>query len=108
MALKEPKFDFKKWFNYQWIVKNVPFFLFLSLLAILYIANGHYADNTIRNINKTTRLLKEQEYEYKTLNGKLMYQNRLSEVAKATEQIGLKENVQQPIKLTDSTQQIEK
>ncbi len=108
MALKEPKFDFKKWFNYQWIVKNVPFFLFLSLLAILYIANGHYADNTIRNINKTTKLLKEQEYEYKTLNGKLMYQNRLSEVAKATEQIGLKENVQQPIKLTDSTQQIKK
>ncbi len=105
MALKEPKFDFKKWFNYQWIVKNVPYFLFLSLLAILYIANGHYADNTIRNINKTTKLLKEQEYEYKTLNGKLMYQNRLSEVAKATEQIGLKENVQQPIKLTDSTQQ---
>lgn len=105
MALKEPKFDFKRWFNYQWIVKNVPYFLFLSLLAILYIANGHYADNTIRNINKTTKLLKEQEYEYKTLNGKLMYQNRLSEVAKATEQIGLKENVQQPIKLTDSTQQ---
>jgi hypothetical protein len=103
MAVKEPKIDFKKWLNYQWIVKNVPFFLFLSVLAICYIANGHYADNTIRNINKTTRLLKEQEYEYKTLNGKLMFQNRLSEVAKATETIGLKENIQQPIKLTDST-----
>nr|WP_294907484.1 FtsL-like putative cell division protein [uncultured Lacibacter sp.] len=103
MAVKEPKIDFKKWLNYQWIVKNVPYFLFLSVLAIIYIANGHYADNTIRNINKTTRQLKEQEYEYKTLNGKLMFQNRLSEVAKATEQIGLKENIQQPIKLTDST-----
>ena len=103
MAVKEPKIDFKKWLNYQWIVKNVPYFLFLSLLAIIYIANGHYADNTIRNINKTTRQLKEQEYEYKTLNGKLMFQNRLSEVAKATAAIGLKENIQQPIKLTDST-----
>ena len=103
MAVKEPKIDFKKWLNYQWIVKNVPYFLFLSVLAIIYIANGHYADNTIRNINKTTRQLKEQEYEYKTLNGKLMFQNRLSEVAKATEQIGLKENIQQPIKLVDST-----
>lgn len=103
MAVKEPKIDFKKWLNYQWIVKNVPFFLFLSALAVFYIANGHYADNTIRNINKTTRLLKEQEYEYKTLNGKLMFQNRLSEVAKATEAIGLKENIQQPVKLTDST-----
>ncbi|MBY0476678.1 MAG: hypothetical protein K2Q24_03465 [Chitinophagaceae bacterium] len=103
MAVKEPKIDFKKWLNYQWIVKNVPYFLFLSVLAVLYIANGHYADNTIRNINKTTRQLKEQEYEYKTLNGKLMFQNRLSEVAKTVEQIGLKENIQQPITLTDST-----
>jgi hypothetical protein len=105
MAGKESKIDFKKWFNYQWIVKNVPYFLFLSVLAIFYIANGHYADNTIRNINKTTRLLKEQEYEYKTLNGKLMFQNRLSEVAKSVEAIGLKENIQQPVKITDSTQQ---
>lgn len=105
MAAKEPKFELKKWFNYQWIVRNVPFFLFLSLLAILYIANGHYADNTIRDINKTTRLLKEQEYEYKSLNGKLMFQNRLSEVAKVVDTIGLKENIQQPIKLNDSTEQ---
>jgi hypothetical protein len=74
-------------------------------MAIIYIANGHYADNTIRNINKTTRLLKEQEYEFKTLNGKLMFQNRLSEVAKSVEPIGLKENIQQPVKITDSTQQ---
>ena len=103
MSVKEPKFDFRKWFNYQWIVKNVPFFLFLSLLAVLYIANGHYADNTIRNINKTTRLLKEQEYEYKTLNGKLMFQNRQTEVTRIVETIGLKETIQQPVKLKDST-----
>lgn len=104
MATKEPKLDFKKWFNYEWIVKNVPFFLFLSFLAVLYIANGHYADNTIRDINKTTKLLKEQEYEFKTLNGKLMFQNRQTEISKAVDTIGLKENVQQPLKLTDSTQ----
>ncbi len=103
MAVKESKFELKKWFNYQWIVRNVPFFLFLSLLAILYIANGHYADNTIRDINKTTKLLKEQEYEYKSLNGKLMFQNRLSEVSKVVDTIGLKETIQQPIKLTDSS-----
>ena len=104
MATKEPKLDFKKWFNYEWIVKNVPFFLFLSFLAVLYIANGHYADNTIRDVNKTTKLLKEQEYEFKTLNGKLMFQNRQTEVSKAVDTIGLKENVQQPLKLTDSTE----
>jgi hypothetical protein len=104
MAAKEPRFEFKKWFNYEWIVHNVPFFLFLALLAILYIANGHYADNTIRDINKTTRLLKEQEYEYKSLNGRLMFQNRQSEVSRVVEAIGLRENIQQPIKLSDSLQ----
>lgn len=103
MTLKEPKFEFRKWFNYQWIVKNVPFFLFLALLAVLYIANGHYADNTIRNINKTTKLLKEQQYEFKTLNGKLMFQNRLTEISRVVETIGLRENIQQPILLTDSS-----
>jgi hypothetical protein len=105
MTEKEPRFEFKKWFNYQWIVKNVPFFLFLTFLAVLYIANGHYADNTIRNINKTTKLLKEQEYEYKTLNGRLMFQNRQTEITKVVETIGLKENIQQPIKLSDSIRQ---
>ncbi|HMO31854.1 MAG TPA: FtsL-like putative cell division protein [Lacibacter sp.] len=103
MTVKEPRIDFRKWFNYQWIVRNVPFFLFLAFLAVLYIANGHYADNTIRDINRTTRLLKEQEYEYKTLNGKLMFQNRQTEVTRVVEAIGLKETIQQPIRLKDST-----
>ncbi|MFZ8373952.1 FtsL-like putative cell division protein, partial [Staphylococcus aureus] len=35
-------------FNYEWIVKNISFFLFLSALTVLYIANGHMADRTIR------------------------------------------------------------
>ncbi|MFX5537748.1 FtsL-like putative cell division protein, partial [Acinetobacter baumannii] len=38
-------------FNYEWIVKNISFFLFLSALTVLYIANGHMADRTIRRIN---------------------------------------------------------
>ena len=37
----------------RWIVKNIPFYLFASALAIIYIANGHYADKTIRKINST-------------------------------------------------------
>ena len=38
----------KRWLNYQSVVKQVPFFLFLSLLAVIYIYNGHYANKTIR------------------------------------------------------------
>jgi hypothetical protein len=105
MIIKEQKLDLKKWFNYQWIVRNVPFFLFLSLLAVFYIANGHYADNTVRDINATSKILKEQEYEFKMLNGKLMFQNRQTEISKNVESIGLVETVEQPVFIKDSTQE---
>ncbi len=51
--LKAGQPGWKRWLNYQSIVKQVPFFLFLALLAVLYIYNGHLADKTIRNINRT-------------------------------------------------------
>ncbi|MBU6158948.1 MAG: hypothetical protein KGP35_07955 [Bacteroidetes bacterium] len=103
MALKEQKADINKWFNYRWIIRNLPFFIYLSVLALLYIANGHYADNTVREINLTKKNLKEQEYEYKMLNGKLMFQNRQTEISKSVASIGLQESVAQPILLKDST-----
>jgi hypothetical protein len=38
------KLDLKKIFNHKWIVKNIPFFLFLAGLAVFYIYNGHTAE----------------------------------------------------------------
>ena len=43
--------------RYQWMVRNLPFFLFLALLAVVYIYNGHYADRVVRDIGKTGREL---------------------------------------------------
>ena len=51
----------------KWLVKNIPFYFFISAIAIVYIANGHYADNTMRKINSTSKHLKEMEYEFKTV-----------------------------------------
>jgi cell division protein FtsL len=89
--------------NYQWIVKNIPFFLFLAVLAVIYIYNGHYADKTVRNINKVSRELKELQYEYKTLKSEVMFRSKQSELAKAVEPLGLKELTSPPVVLTDST-----
>ena len=88
--------------NYQWIVKNIPFFLFLSLLTVLYIYNGHYAEKTIKDINRSSRELKELQYEYKTIQSELMFQSKQSELVKAVEPLGLKELSQPPLKLKDS------
>ena len=88
--------------NYQWIVKNIPFFLFLSLLTVLYIYNGHFAEKTIKDINRSSRELKELQYEYKTIQSELMFQSKQSELVKAVEPLGLKELSQPPLKLKDS------
>ena len=99
---KEQKIEWKKLFSYKWIVKNVPFFLFLALLAVIYIYNGHYSDKTERDINKVTSELKELQYEYKTMKSEVMFRSKQSELAKAVEPLGLKELVVPPIVLSDS------
>jgi hypothetical protein len=87
----------------RWIVKNIPFYLFISVLAILYIANGHYADKTIRKINSTENHLKEMEYEFKTVKRDVIFRSKESELAKAVAPLGLKELMIPPVKLTDSS-----
>jgi hypothetical protein len=101
--IKEQKAEWKRWLNYQWIVKNFPFFLFLSLLAVVYIYNGHYADKTVRNINTLNKELDELNYEYKTLKSEVMFRSKQSELSKAVEPLGLKEITTPPMVLTDST-----
>src|ERR1043165_1156598 len=76
--------------SYAWIVKHFVFLLFLASLAIIYIANGHWADNTIRDINVTAKQVKEMEYEYKNLKSLEMYRTRESQVREAAAVLGLK------------------
>ena len=93
----------KRWLNYQSIVKQVPFFLFLTMLAVVYIFNGHYADKTIRRINQTAKEVKELKYEYITVKSEVMFRSKPSELIKAVEPLDLKELVEAPVVLTDST-----
>ncbi|ANI90341.1 hypothetical protein A9P82_14190 [Arachidicoccus ginsenosidimutans] len=94
---KKRKVSIRKMVNYEWITKNIGFFLFLALLTILYIANGHWADKTIRNISKNNKEIKDLQFEYKTLKSELMFQTRESELVKAVEAKGLKISETPPI-----------
>lgn len=91
------RFAWKRWISYRWILKNFPFFLFLSFLAVVYIYNGHYADNNAREINKVGRELKELQYEYKTVKSEVMFRSKQSELARAVEPLGLKELTDPPV-----------
>lgn len=100
---RELKFVLRRVLNYQSIVKQVPFFLFLALLAVVYIYNGHLADKTIRDISKTSKEVKELQYEYKTVKGAALFQSKQSELMQVVEPLGLKEMTQAPIVLIDSS-----
>ena len=89
-------------FYNRWIVKNIPFYLFVSALAVIYIANGHYADKMIRKISSTEKHLKEMEYEFKTVKRDVIFRSKESELAKAVAPLGLKELMTPPVKIMDS------
>jgi hypothetical protein len=95
-TINPAKAGWKKWLNYQSVVKQVPFFLFLTLLAIIYIYNGHYADKTTRSINRTARDVQELQFEYKMVKSEVMFRSKQSELAKAVEPLGLKELIESP------------
>jgi cell division protein FtsL len=108
MAVLEKKevkteYRWKRLLNYQSVVRQVPFFLFLSVLAVIYIYNGHQADKLAREITKTTRELKELEYEYKTVKGEVLFRSKQSELVKVVAPLGLKELNAPPVILTDSS-----
>lgn len=83
--------------NYQAVVQNLPFFLFLSGLAVVYIYNGHYSDKIIKSISRTNKELKELQFEYKTIKSEVMFRSKQTEVAKAVAQLGLMELTTPPV-----------
>ncbi|MEO5892020.1 MAG: FtsL-like putative cell division protein [Ferruginibacter sp.] len=94
------KLVWKKFLGHKWVVKNIPFFLFLAVLAVVYIYNGHHADKLTRKISATEKHIKELEYEFKTIKSEVIFRSKASELVKAVEPLGLKELTTAPVMLT--------
>ena len=97
----EQKFDWKKFISQKWVVRNIPFFLFLAMLAVVYIYNGHYADKLVRRISGTEKHIKELEYEYKTIKSEVIFRSKAGELIKAVAPLGLKEVTTPPVVLVN-------
>ena len=72
------------------IFRNLTFVLFLGFLALIYIANAHYAEKKVREIQALQHEIKELRWRYMAARADLMYSLKESEVAKAVEPLGLK------------------
>jgi hypothetical protein len=86
--------------NAETATNALPFILFLALLGMIYIANRHLAERNIRDIDKISKQVKELSYDYKTTKAELAYKSTLTEVAKRTDTLGIKESIQPPQKIT--------
>jgi hypothetical protein len=97
------RFSWKRLLQSKWVVKNIPFFLFLAFLAVLYIFNGHFSDKLTRKISTTEKNIKELQYEFKTVKSEVIFRSKASELVKAVEPLGLKELTEPPVVLSDSS-----
>lgn len=79
--------------------KYLPHVLFVAALIIFYIGNNHYAEKTIRKIEKAQVEVEELRADYTSLKADYMFASKQSEVAKKVEKIGLEESKTPPHKI---------
>jgi hypothetical protein len=90
-------------FGHGWVLRNIPFFLFLSSLAVVHIYFGHYSEKLSREIGRVEKKIKQMEYEHKTIKSDVIFRSKWSELVAAVAPLGLKELSQPPVYLVDSS-----
>ncbi len=87
--------------NREAVVRQLPFVLFLTLLAFFYIGNRYHAERLVRKSNDLHRELRDYRAQAITISAELMHISRQSEVLKLVRQkeLGLVESTEPPKKL---------
>ena len=85
----------------DFIVKQLPYIVFLVILAFIYIANRYNAEKVVRESIELTKEINDLRAEAITTSSELMFISKQSEVSKLVEKrgLGLKESVEPPRKI---------
>lgn len=83
------------------IVNQLPFILFLTFLAAIYIGNRYHAEKVARDLTKLQLEVKDLRAESITNASELMFISKQSEVIKMVRgaNLNLEESVNPPIKI---------
>ncbi len=81
-------------------VQYFPKIFFFTCMAIFYIANAHYAEKSVRKINKLQQEVEDLRADYITKKADMMFAGKQSEVARKVASMGLKESMEPPYKIT--------
>ena len=80
-------------------VKYLPFILYLMAVALFYIGNTHYAEKTIRKIDKIKLETEDLRADYTTLKSDYMEASKQSEVGRKVAPAGLVESSSPPYQI---------
>ncbi|HRE74981.1 MAG TPA: FtsL-like putative cell division protein [Flavobacteriales bacterium] len=73
----------------DYVVDNLPYFFFLTVLMLVYIAMGYTTDKNARRIERIESELVELNSEYISVKTELNLISRQSQIADSTASIGL-------------------
>lgn len=91
--------ELQKRFGTKMVYQNLPFVYFLAFLGILYIANVHYAERNMREIQTLKQELKESRWKYMSIKSDVMYNSMPSQIARKVEPMDIKLIKEQPRKI---------
>ena len=79
--------------------KYLPKVLFVVVLGVFYVWNTHYAERSIRKIDKLETEVEDLRADVTSLETEVMYGSKQSEVAKKVKALGLVESKEPPYKI---------
>ncbi len=83
----------------SWLMDNLSYVFFLTFLTIVYIANAHYAEKKLREIQSLRQEIRQARFNYMSIKSNLMYKCKQSEIAVMAEPMGLRELTLKPQKI---------
>jgi hypothetical protein len=95
----EKKLRLETYFEEGFPVHYLPKIFFVMVLGLIYIGNTHYAEKTVREINRIQVEVEDLRADYTTLKADLMFSSKQSEVARKVKPLGLKESLTPPYKV---------
>lgn len=98
-SMVESKIRMDKIFEDGIPVKYIPRALFVTAILIFYIGNTHYAERTVRRIDKMKREVENIRADFTTLKAEHMFSTKASEIAKKVAPMGLQESLTPPTKI---------
>ncbi|MBN8577646.1 MAG: hypothetical protein KF775_01240 [Cyclobacteriaceae bacterium] len=95
----EKRMKLESYFETGFPLQHLPKILFVVLLSLLYIGNTHYAQKTVRKIDRLQSEVEDLRADYTTLKADIMYASKQSEVARRVKELGLRESLTPPFKV---------